>query len=147
MEDELGNPSWIGIARSFLMSVATARTDDALRVLAPEVTYRVLGHHSLSGEFADREGVAEHLAAIITQTTGRFDPVKFDDWMLGLTHVSIIVDVDVEVGGKAQRLRHLIVMRFNADDLIDEVMVFFPDPEVAERIYGQYLREDSADRS
>jgi len=34
MDNELGNPEWIGSARSFLMNIAAAKTDDALRLLA-----------------------------------------------------------------------------------------------------------------
>jgi hypothetical protein len=108
------------------------------------VSYRVLGHHALSGAFSGRDQAGAHLKAIILQTDGRFDPVKFEDWMLGLFHVSVIVDVRAEVGGAGQRLRHLILMRFNAGDLIDEVTVFFSDPDVAERLYGHLLRDGSS---
>jgi len=144
MDNGLGNPKWISIARSFVTSLGLESTDDALRPLAPAVTFRVLGHHSLSGTFSGRDQVAKHLTSIIIQTDGRFDPVKFDDWMLGLSHVAVLVDIHAEVGGAAQRLRHLILMRFNAEDLIEEVTVFFSDPEAAERLYGHLLRDGSS---
>lgn len=146
MDYELGNPEWISSARSFVTSLGSGTTDGALALLAPEVVYRVLGHHALSGAFSGREAAAKHLEAIFTQTDGRFDPTKFDDWMLGLRHVSVLVDVHAEVGGAAQRLRHLILMRFNAEDLIEEVTVFFSDPDVAERLYGHFLRDGSTRR-
>jgi hypothetical protein len=139
--DEFGNPKWIDIARSFVLSLGVATTDDALQSVAPNATYRVLGHHSLSGEFSGRDAIAKHLVAIVTQTDGRFDPVKFVDWMIGLRHVSVLVDVHVQVGHAAQLLRHLILMAFNAEDLIEEVIVFTSDPDVAERLYGHLLRE------
>ncbi len=142
MDDDFGNPEWIDIGRSFVTSLGGARSDDALRLLAPNVAYRVLGHHSLSGAFSGREAVAQHLKAIVTQTDGRFDPVKFEDWMLGLRHVAVLLVVHAEVGGAAQQLRHLILMRFNDENLIDEVVVFFSDPEAAERLYGHLLRDD-----
>ncbi|MGO8876259.1 MAG: hypothetical protein ACLQNG_10920 [Acidimicrobiales bacterium] len=144
MDDELGNPQWISVARSFVTNLGLGRTDEALRSLAPTVSYRVLGHHALSGTFSGRDQVAKHLKAIILQTDGRFDPVKFDDWMLGLFHVSILVDVQAEVGGASQRLRHLILMRFNSEDLIEEATIFFSDPDVAERLYGHLLRDGSS---
>ncbi|MGA8295881.1 MAG: hypothetical protein WB770_02440 [Acidimicrobiales bacterium] len=144
MDNELGNPKWISIARSFVTSLGVGRTDDALRSLAPAVSFLVLGHHSLSGTFSGRDEAAKHLKAIITQTDGRFDLVKFDDWMLGLSHVSVLVDIDAEVDGAAQRLRHLILMRFDVEDLIEEVTVFFSDPEVADRLYGHLLRDGSS---
>jgi hypothetical protein len=143
MESELGNPDWIDIARSFISSVGVASPDDALRLLAPDATYRVLGHHALAGAFSGRDAIAGHLAALITQTDGRFDPVKYVDWMLGLRHVSMLVDVHVEVGRAGLLLRHLILMAFNADDLIEEVTVFSSDPDVAERLYGHLLRDAS----
>jgi len=146
MDSQLGSPEWIGVARDFVRSVGAETTDDAVRLLARDVTCRVHGHHSLSGAFAGREAVAEHLAAVITQTDGRIHPVKFDDWMLGLRHVSVLVDVHVEVGGAAELLRHLILMRFNPEDLIDDVTVFFSDPDVAERLYGGLLRDGSTRR-
>ncbi len=143
MDHELGNPEWIGSARSFVTSLSAAPSDDALRLLAPDVTYRVLGHHSLSGTFSGRAEVAKHLEALIKQTGGRLDPVKFDDWMLGLSHVSVLVDIHAEVGGAALRLRLLILMRFNAEDLIEDITVYFSDPEAAERLYGHLLRDGS----
>jgi hypothetical protein len=141
MDYEHGNVDWIGIARSFVTSVGDGRTDDALRLLTPDVTGRVHGHHSLSGTFSGREDVAKHFAAMMAQTDGRIDPVKFDDWMLGLRHISVLVDIHVEVGGAAELLRHLILMRFNVDDLIEELTIFFWDPDAAERLYGDRLRE------
>jgi hypothetical protein len=110
MTDELGNPTRIDIARSFVLSLGVATTNDALQLVAPDATYRVLGHHSLSGSFSGRDAIAKHLAAIVTQTDGRFDPVKFVDWMIGLRHVSVLVDVHVQVGRAAQLLRHLILI-------------------------------------
>ncbi|HEV8065364.1 MAG TPA: hypothetical protein VGP46_11055 [Acidimicrobiales bacterium] len=143
MDHELGNPEWLGTARAFVTNLGAHATADTLRLLAPDVSYRVLGHHALSGTFSGREAVAAHLEAIINQTDGRLDPVKFDDWMLGLSHVSVLVDILVEVGAASQRLRHLILMRFNADDLIDELTVFFSDPASADRLYGHLLRDAS----
>ena len=140
MEHELGNPEWIDTARSFVTLLGAPTSDDALRLLTPDVTYRVLGNHALSGAFTGRDEAARHLAALVRQTEGRIDPIKFVDWMLGLSHVSVLVDVEVEVGSAAQQIEHLILMRFNAADLIDEVIVFFADPEVADRVYGRYLR-------
>src|SRR5580658_9156313 len=141
MGEELGNPEWVDIARSFVLSLGVPKTGDELPSVAPDATYRVLGHHSLSGAFVGRDAIARHLTAIVTQTDGRFDPVKFVDWMLGMRHVSLIVDVHVEVGRASQLLRHLILMGFNADDLIQEVVVFSSDPDVAERLYGHLLPE------
>lgn len=146
MAEELGNPQWIDIARSFITSLGVARTDDALALLAPDATYRVLGRHALSGTFVGRDAIGEHLAALITQTDGRFDPVKFVDWMLGLRHVSLLVDVHVEVGRAEQLLRHLILMAFNIDDQIEEVTVFSSDPDVAERLYSHFLRDELTDK-
>lgn len=143
MDNEFGNPEWIDTARSFVTRLGTPHSDEALDLLAPNVTYRVLGHHSLSGEFTGRDAVATHLAAIVTQTAGRFDPVKFIDWMLGLSHVSVLLDVHAEVGGAAELLRLLIAMAFDGDDRIQELTVFFSDPDVAERLYGHLLRDAS----
>ena len=66
--------------------------------------------------------------------------------MLGLRHVSILVEIDAQVGGAAERLGHLILMRFNGADLVEDVTVFFSDPDVADRLYGQLLRVASSDR-
>jgi len=146
MDYGLGNPERIGVARSFVVSLGVAKTDEALQSLAPTATLRVLGHHSLSGAFSGRLEVAKHLEMLITQTDGRFDPVKFDDWMLGITHVSVLVEIHAEVGSAAQRLRHLILMRFGHDDLIEDVTVVFLDPEAADRLYGRFLRDGASRR-
>jgi hypothetical protein len=140
MEHELGNPRWIDTARSFVTSLRDTTPDEAVRFLAPDVVYRVIGHHSLSGSFSGRDAAAEHLKALITQTDGRFDPVKFVDWMLGLRHVAVLVDIHVEVGRAGRLLRHLLLMGFGADDLVTELTVFSSDPDVAERLYGHLLR-------
>lgn len=144
MEEQLGNPEWIDTARSFVVNLGASRPQDALELLAPDANYRVLGHHALSGSFSGREAIATHLAALVTQTDGRFDPVKYVDWMLGLRHVAILVDVHVEVGRAEQLLHHLILMGFNSDNLIREVTVFSSDPDVADRLYGHLLRDGSA---
>jgi hypothetical protein len=146
MEDQLGNPEWIDTARSFVINLGTSRTDAALQWLAPDAVYRVLGKHALSGEFAGHDAISKHLAALIMQTDGRFDPVKFVDWMLGLRHVAVLVDVHVEVGRAAELLHHLLLIGFNSDDLIQEVTVFSSDPDVADRLYGHLLRDASEER-
>ncbi len=142
MDVELGNPEWIGTARSFVGGIGVGTIDDAARLLAPDVVYRVLGHHALSGVFSGRDAVAAHLRAVISQTDGRFDPVKFDDWMLGLRHVSVLVDV--QAGGRrcfpATPTPALDAVRCGRPHRGSHGLSF-SDPDVAERLYGHLLRD------
>jgi len=107
-----------------------------MELLAPEVTYRVLGRHSLSGEFSGRRQVAEHLARLVERTQRTFNAVKWDDWMIGDRHVAAVVTVHAQARGALYVGRQIFVAEFNPEEEIAAMFVFFEDERAAKRFFG-----------
>jgi hypothetical protein len=108
----------------------------AATVLSPAVTYRVAGEHALAGTFSGREEVCSHLSDVVERTMGTMDAIKWEDWMLGEHHIAAWGEVHVRSKGRVFSGRRLIMLRFDVDDKIDEVIVLFEDQRAIERFLG-----------
>lgn len=122
----------------FLRHVGNKDVEQSLEQLSPDVVYRVEGNHVLAGVFSGREAVAGHLIGISEKTGGHLDPFKEDDVMVGVSHVSVLVNVRMQAQSSVIRTRYLLLLRFNTQDLIDHVTVFFEDLAAVERFYGPH---------
>ena len=66
-----------------------------------------------------------HLMRLFERTGGTFDAFKWEDWMLGEYHVAALANVHLNTKGQMYKGRHLFLVRFDKDDLIQEITVFF----------------------
>lgn len=131
------SPTRLARAQRFLLAVGTPAFADAVGELSPDVTCRVLGSNAFSGTYTGREAVAAHLDRIVRFTRGTLDPVKWLDWLVGVDHVAALVEVHAQGQGARFHGRHLLLVRFDQLDRVDEVTVFFENLAAAERFFGR----------
>jgi ketosteroid isomerase-like protein len=122
-------------AREFVRLIGRKQGDEALSLLAPNVTYLVPGHTPVSGLFTGPEAVAAHVSDVLALTEGSLEDVKWEDWMVGEHYVGLLVRVRVHFTGHVYDGRHLYLIRFDNQDRIDEVVVFFEDAEAMARAF------------
>ena len=134
---EASEPTRAAKATHFLRHVGKEDLAETLQLLSTQVHYHVVGDHALSGTFTGRDAVAGHLIEIAERTSGRLDPFKEEDVMVGVDHVSVLVNVRMQSKGVTFRGRYLILMRFDPHDKIDQVTVFFEDEAAISRFFGR----------
>ena len=88
-------------------------------------------------ESSGQAQVADHLCDLVEKTKGSFEAVKWEDWMVGMQHVSGWAHIQAEWRGRSFAGRVLFLLRFDLDDKIDEVIVFPEDPATA----GEFFRD------
>jgi ketosteroid isomerase-like protein len=133
---EDARPTRLSIAREFLTSIGKGDVGPALALLSPQAVYRVTGRHAMAGVFSGSEDIAHHLALLYQRTKGTFDTVKWEDWLVGEEHVAALSDVHMDVDRRMYSARHLTLVRFDLDDLIREITVYFEDEPSLERFLG-----------
>jgi ketosteroid isomerase-like protein len=126
----------VAIAQQFLVVVGHRDIDQGIEFLAPHATYRVPGTHALAGTFSGRDEIMRHLITLFERTGGTLDVFKWEDWMVGESHVAALAKVHINTKGQMYSARHLFLVRFDIHDKIEEVTVFFEDQRAAERFIG-----------
>src|ERR1700728_259386 len=98
---ESANSTRLEIAQQFLTHLGHRDHARAIELVSPQVTYRVLGHHSLAGTFSGPDEVTNHLVNLVERTMGTFDAFKWEDWMVGEHHVAAIADIHMRADARA----------------------------------------------
>jgi ketosteroid isomerase-like protein len=129
-------PTRVDIAREFLTSIGKGDVGPSLPLLSPQAVYRVTGRHAMAGVFSGSGDIAHHLALLYQRTKGTYDTVKWEDWLVGQEHVAALSEVHIEADGRMYKARHLTLVRFDLDDLIREITVYFDDEPSLERFLG-----------
>ncbi|HEY2566004.1 MAG TPA: nuclear transport factor 2 family protein [Acidimicrobiales bacterium] len=122
-------------AQELLQLIGSHDVDKAMSFLSDDVTYRVPGKQGLSGDYVGRDGVARHLVDVYEETKGTFDPLKWEDWMVGTDHVAVLAKISMERQAAIMTGRFLYLLRFNGDDKIDGIELFVSDPEQVKRFF------------
>lgn len=123
-------------AQRFLTQIGRLDLSWVDEVLSPHVIYRVAGHHALAGTFSGRDQVLSHLSGVVDVTKGTFDPIKWEDWLVGESHVATIANVRIRVGYRSFAGRMIYLLGFDDADLIVSIRAFFEDEDAAEQFLG-----------
>jgi ketosteroid isomerase-like protein len=126
----------MAIAQQFLVLVGHRDVGEGIELLSPHATYTVPGSHALAGTFSGRDEIMRHLGTLFERTGGTLDAFKWEDWMLGEHHVAALANVHLNAKGQFYKARHLLLVRFDVHDKIEEITVFFEDQRSAERFLG-----------
>jgi ketosteroid isomerase-like protein len=140
-------PTRLGTAQEFLLHVGHHDFDEAIGLLSPGVVYRVPGRHALAGTFHGPDEVTAHLITLVERTTGTFEALKWEDWLIGQDHVAALVNVHMQSNARAYTGRHIFLVTFDLDDRISGISVFFENESSAERFFGQADEHQDAPRS
>jgi ketosteroid isomerase-like protein len=130
-------PTRLATAQEFLLHIGHPDFDRAIGLLSPQVVYRIPGRHALAGTFHGPDEVTAHLTTLLERTTGTFEALKWEDWLVGQDHVAALVTVHVQSNASAYTGRHLFLVTFDVDDRISGISVFFENEDSAERFFGQ----------
>ena len=138
-------PTRLVTAQQFVMHIGHRDLDRGVELLAPNVTYRIPGNHLLAGVLSGREQVTRHFIDLAERTTGTFDALKWDDWMLGTNHVTALATIQFQMSGQVYTGRVLFLMRFDIEDKIAEIVTFLEDERSVERILASFPGEAAED--
>jgi ketosteroid isomerase-like protein len=135
-------PTRLDVAQQFVMHIGRREIDQVVELLAPSVTYRVLGHHALAGTFSGREEVSKHLVHLDDRASGTFDTIKYEDWMVGQDHVVGLAVISMGAAGRLFTGRAVFLFKFDGADRIVAIAVFFEDEDSAARFFGRQGEEE-----
>jgi hypothetical protein len=124
------------LAQQFMAFLGRSDVEGAVGLLSPSAIYRSEGVNSLSGTFS-AQGIVDHLLATMKRTSGSLDATKFDDWLIGEYHVACLVQITFHGAGRRYSGHVEFLFRFDSDDLIDKVNVFFEDADAFARFLGE----------
>jgi ketosteroid isomerase-like protein len=132
----LPEPQRLINARRFFLSYSREHVDDAVQLLSPHVVYSVPGHSRLSGVFHGPDEVRRHIVELIDFSRGTFEVLKWMDWMIGETHITVLQHAQVQTHGRVYRGHHIYLLEFDPDDLLSVIKVFFEDQAAADRFFA-----------
>ncbi len=122
-------------ARRFFLSYSREHVDDAVELLSPHIVYSVSGHSRLSGVFRGPDEVRQHIVNLIDFSRGTFEVLKWMDWMIGETHITVLQYAQAQTDGRIYRGHHMYLLEFDTDDLLSAITVFFEDQAAADRFF------------
>jgi len=127
-------------AQRFVAHLGHRDVDQSIALLAPNVIYRAIGTHSFSGLFTGRDEVAAHLRELAERTQGTMDALKWEDWMVGENHVAAFGTVRAEITGRRLTVQLLVLLRFDVNDMIAELHIFYEDERAVARFFDPIAR-------
>jgi|SRR5580704_12960637 hypothetical protein len=122
-------------ARQFFLSFST-HLDDATRLLSPNIVCTVPGQSKLSGIFHGPIEVRRHLVTLVELSGGTFEVLKWLDWMVGETHISVLQYAQAQREARVYRGHHLYLLESDSDDLVADIKVFFEDETAVDRFFA-----------
>jgi ketosteroid isomerase-like protein len=121
------------IVQRFFQQYFDGHFDDAIKLLGPNVEYRVTGKSSLSGTFVGAKAVTNHLRMFLELTETPVDVLQWEDWLVGTTYVACVVRSELQRPGRRDEFRFIFLVQVGVDDKISSVEVFSSNPEAFER--------------
>ena len=129
----MGDPTGatrLHVVELFLNELGHEITPERLELLvAPNVVYRVPGHHKLSGSFSGLDEVAAYLSRLAGLAHGTFDLLQWEDRMVGDNYVAVLGRIQIQVGGRISRDRTVFVFDFDDRQRIRSIEVFLEDQD------------------
>jgi ketosteroid isomerase-like protein len=124
------------VARTFFHRYFSGDVQGISELLDPAIEYHVPGTQPPAGTFVGPEAVAEHLQTLLDMTQGTIDVEQWEDWLVGETHVAVIVRLALRRRSRRHNIRLLVLVNVSIKMVIDRVEVFSSEPESFSRIFG-----------
>jgi hypothetical protein len=119
--------SRLRVAQLFIMQIGHRSMADLTDLLVTAVAFKATGQSVLAGYSSGRDAVLEHFESLARRTAGTFDIIKWNDWMIGDSHVAVLLNVHAQCLGRFRRESQLVLVKLNARDRIVEIRVFVGD--------------------
>jgi hypothetical protein len=110
--------------------------DQFIELLSKDVTYRVAGNHTLAGTFHGPDEVLAHVRQLVDRTGNTYDAFKWEDWLIGASHVAAVVRIHVHAHAANYVGRIFVLFGFDPTDKVSEIAIFFEDAMAAERFFA-----------
>lgn len=127
----------LAVVQEFFQQCAGDRVNEAVKLLDPAVAYHGTPIKGALETFVGPAEVAKHLKMILEMTERPINVLKWEDWLVGNTHVAGIVRVELQRLGQFHNFRILFLVGVSPDTRIDRVEVFYSDPEACERFFSR----------
>lgn len=105
-------------------------------MLSPDVTYRVLGNHPLSGTFHGPDEVTTHMRKLVEWTKDTFETLKWEDWLVGQHYIGALVRIHAQGHGSSYKGRIIFLLGFDSTNKVSEITVLYEDASAADRFFG-----------
>jgi ketosteroid isomerase-like protein len=135
MTDEVSR-SRLQIAQQLATHLGRRDFDQFIGLLSKDVEYRVGGSNVLAGDFRGPDAVVTHMKDLVNRTDGTYDAVKWEDWLVGEQYVAALVRIHAQEPGQLFASRILVLLRFDPEDKVCEITIFFEDTSAADRFFG-----------
>ena len=126
----------LAITQEFFRQYFGGQVDEAMKLLGPNVEYRVTGRSAMAGTFVGPEAVSSHLRTFLESIEAPINVLQWEDWLVGSTYVAGVVRFELQRPGQRQEFRLVGLVQVGGDDKISSVEIFSSDPGALERFYG-----------
>lgn len=130
----MAREKWTSVVQEFLQKCFEGAIGEAVELLDPEVTYHVPGSNSQAGHFKGAQAVAQHISALLALTEHTVNVLQWEDWMLGVNYVAVLIHLRVQRIGEIHTFRTIYLAGMSREDKIRSVEIFFDDQAAADRI-------------
>jgi ketosteroid isomerase-like protein len=131
----------LAVAREYFQKAYNGQVSEAVKLLDPAVTYYVPGSSRMSGRFEGAEAVSRHTAELLRLTNQRVEILKWEDWLVGVNHVALVMQLRLQRPNMVQTSRIIQLVSMSADDKIREIELFFADEASVERFFSPVIQE------
>jgi len=126
----------LDLVQAFFQEYFNGEVEEAVKLLEPTVEYHVPGAGDPAGHFVGREAVANHLERFLELAQPPVDVLKWDDWLIGSTHVAGVVRFVLQRPGRVQDFRVVFLVEVSSNMKIQRVDGFISDPEALDRFFS-----------
>jgi ketosteroid isomerase-like protein len=126
-------PDQIRNVQQFLDECFHGAVAAAAAHLEPNVVYRVPGEHKLAGVFEGPDAVVAHLGALLEITHNSIDVFKWEDWLVGDSHIAALAHIRLQKPGVVLVSKFIFLCVLSKSGKIAEVEVYFSDPRSVDR--------------
>jgi len=128
---------WIAPVQDFLEKALRGEVDEATKLLAPDVSFQLLGTHFRATGYKGPQQVAQHLAEVLRITGHTLNVLQWEDWMLGVDNIAALVHIRAQRHSAVLTTRVIYLVGMSEDDKIRRVEVFFSDPAAVDQFVKQ----------
>ena len=83
----------------------------------------------------------EHIEKLFRVTAGTFEVVKWDNWLVGLTHVAALQSAQAQGDGVIFRSHMAYVVGTDQNDLLSSIRVYFENESDADAFFAGLHRD------
>jgi ketosteroid isomerase-like protein len=121
----------VRVAQAFFRSFFAGDVTEATAVLHPEVRYRVASMGKTMTTYQGVTEVIDHLHSFL-KAIDAVDVLQWEDWLSGVNNVAGLARVHLQHDNRLHDFRLVGFARVE-DGLIEQIDIFFDDPEAFNR--------------